>query len=445
MLLHSEKTSLAGSLRGLSSDEIVDFLSAYSLPQLQELRFDWSGCWARPTQIAPPGAWFVWLVLAGRGFGKTRIGAEWVREKKKTVGRIALVAPTSADVRDTLIEGESGIMACSTPWDRPVYQPSKRKLTWANGAVAYCFSAEEPERLRGPQHGAAWCDELAAWTYLEETWDNLLLGLRLGERPRVCATTTPKPRAMLRKLVKETTTEVTRGSTFDNLENLAPTFRELVLAKYEGTTLGRQELYAELLDETPGALWMRKTIEALRLKSAPPLVRIVVGVDPAATSGEGSAETGIVVSGIGDGTKAKRHGYVLEDCSLRGSPGAWAACAVKAFKKWKADRIIAEANNGGEMVEHTIHTVDPNVPVTLVHASRGKHTRAEPIAALYAQGRWHHVGGFPMLEDQMVGWVPGEISPDRMDAHVWAATALVDGGATGTPRLGTDDMVRSGE
>lgn len=441
----SEKTSLAASLRGRSSDEIVDFLSAYDLAQLQELRFDWSGFWARPSQIAPPGAWFVWLVLAGRGFGKTRIGAEWVREQKDKVGRIALVAPTTADVRDTLIEGESGIMACSPPWDRPVYQPSKRKLTWANGAVAYCFSAEEPERLRGPQHGAAWCDELAAWTYLEETWDNLLLGLRLGTDPRVCATTTPKPRAMLRKLVKDATTRVTRGSTYDNLENLAQTFREIVLAKYEGTTLGRQELHAELLDETPGALWLRKMVDALRLKSAPPLARIVVGVDPAATSGEGSAETGIVVDGIGDGTKATRHGYTLEDCSLRASPGVWAARAVKAFKDWKADRIIAEANNGGEMVEHTIHTVDPNVPVTLVHASRGKHTRAEPIAALYEQGRWHHIGGFPQLEDQMVGWVPGEPSPDRMDAHVWAATALVDGGATGTPKLGTDSMLQTRE
>ncbi|HEX6819540.1 MAG TPA: terminase family protein, partial [Ktedonobacterales bacterium] len=300
----------------------------------------------------------------------------------------------------------------------------KRRLTWPNGAMATLYSAEDPDQLRGPNHDAAWLDELAAWKYLRETFDMLMFTLRHGSDPRAVITTTPRPLPLLRELLASPTTHVTRGRTYDNAANLAPAFLHTIITKYQGTRLGRQELDAEILEDSDGALWSREQLEALRI--APPvreaMGRIVVGVDPAATSGAHADETGIVVCGASeDGTRA----FVLGDSSLRGSPHAWARAAVRAYHRWQADRIVAESNQGGEMVETTIHTIDPNVPVTLVHASRGKWVRAEPVAALFEQRRVYLVGTFPALEDQLVQWEPGESSPDRLDAMVWALTDLM--------------------
>jgi phage terminase large subunit-like protein len=401
---------------------IRDLLPHLSPEQRTLLAYDWPTI-ARPDQLAPPGDWRTWLVKAGRGWGKTRVGAEWVRGAKELVGRIALVAPTAADARDVMVEGESGILAISPASDRPVYEPSKRRLTWANGAIATTYSADEPDRLRGPQHDAAWADEVAAWRY-PQTWDMLMFGLRLGSDPRVVATTTPKMVPLMRAIGGDPTTVVTRGRTYDNAANLAPAFLAAIVRKYEGTRLGRQELEGEDLDDNPGALWQRAVIDELRVSTHPDLARVVVAIDPAATSSEDSDETGMTVEGLG----ANGHGYLLEDISIKGSPAAWGKAAVEAYHRHGADLIVAEANNGGEMISHVIHTIDRNIKVRLVHASRGKATRAEPIAALYEQGRYHHVGSFPLLEDQMCQWQPGMPSPDRMDAHVWAGTELMLGG-----------------
>ena len=375
------------------------------------------------------------MLLAGRGFGKTRTGAEYVRSrvKARSAGRIALVAPTAADARNVMVEGESGILAISAPADRPLYEPSKRRLTWPSGAVATLFSADEPERLRGPQHDAAWCDELAAWRY-PEAWDMLLLGLRLGQDPRVVVTTTPRPTKLIKGLLADPSVVVTRGSTYENRDNLAPAFIEEIIGRYEGTRLGRQELEAEILDDMPGALWTRGLIEAGRAREVPELMRVVVAIDPAASSGEAADETGIVVAGKDERGDA----WVLADASGRYSPGEWAKAAVAAFRAHRADRIVAEVNNGGEMVEAMLRMLDPGVPFTAVHASRGKRTRAEPVAALYEQGRAHHVGALPQLEDQMCGFSARDVdrrlaggSPDRVDALVWALTDLFF-----EPRLG---------
>lgn len=393
--------------------------------EAKALLYDWK-FWARPKQLAPEGNWRTWLILAGRGWGKTRTGAEWVRGLVESgkAKRIALVAPTAADARDVMVEGESGILAIAPPWNRPVYEPSKRRLTWPNGAIATTYSADEPDRLRGPQHDAAWADELAAWRY-PDAWDMLMFGLRLGKDPRVIVTTTPKPVKVIRDLVEDPTTVVTRGSTYENIANLAPAFVEQIIAKYEGTRLGRQELYAEILDDVPGALWSRAVIDGLRVKEALELRRIVVAIDPAVTSEEGSDETGIIVAGVGyDG-----HGYVLKDLACRASPNDWARRAVEAYYRYEADAIIGEVNNGGDLVETVIRTVDRNVPFKAVRASRGKAVRAEPVAALYEQGRVHHVGTFDVLEDQLCAITPdgyqGAGSPDRADALVWALTELM--------------------
>lgn len=393
--------------------------------ELAVLEYDWK-FWGRKTQIEPGGNWLYWLILAGRGFGKTRSGAEWVRSVVEScqAKRIALVAPTAADARDTMVEGESGILAISPPWNRPIYEPSKRRLTWPNGAIATLFSAEEPNRLRGPQHDAAWCDEIAAWKYPTETWNMLLFGLRLGKYPRAVITTTPRPIPIVRELVADRRTIVTKGTTYENQKNLAPSFVEKIISKYEGTRLGRQELNAEILEDNPDALWQRNAIEAHRVSSFPNLVRIVVGVDPAVTSSRGSDDTGIVVAGI----DAQRHAYVLGDYSCHTTPKEWALEAVSAFHKHNADRLVGEVNNGGELVETTIRTIQPDIPYKAVHASRGKQVRAEPISSLYEQGRVHHVGCFPALEDQMCEWIPGSgKSPDRVDALVWALTELFGG------------------
>lgn len=395
--------------------------------EAERLLHDWR-FWARPNQMAPAGDWRVWLILAGRGFGKTRTGAEWVKDKVRHVGRLALVAETAADARDVMVEGESGILATSPKSFKPKYESSKRRLTWPNGAIATTYSAEDPEQLRGPQHGGAWADELAKWRYAQDTWDNLMLGLRLGDRPRAVVTTTPRPIPLLREMLKDKTVAVTSGSTFENLMNLAPSFRHDVVSRYEGTRLGRQELYAELLDDVPGALWQRGMIEQSRVRSAPPLTRVAVAIDPAVTSGEKSDETGMVVGGVDKFWQ----GYVLADLSCRLSPDGWARRALDAYDQYEADIIVAEVNNGGDLVESVLKAAAaamkrPMPPYKKVHASRGKRSRAEPVALLYEQERVHHVGMFPLLEDQMCVFVPDETetSPDRVDALVWLITELM--------------------
>lgn len=384
---------------------------------------------ARENQLPPPGDWRTWLLLAGRGFGKTRTGAEWVHANVHRYGRWHLVGPTASAVRDVMVEGESGVMATATADNRPKYEPSKLRLTWPNGAVASLFSADEPDRLRGPQCEAAWADEIATWRY-PDAWDMLQLGLRLGPDPRQIVTTTPRNVKVIRDLIADPNTTVVRGSTYENRANLADAFFSQIVSRYEGTRLGRQELYAELLTDTPGALWKASDIDHDHVPPRrhfegaiqPDFRRVVVAVDPAVTSGESADETGIVVAGVASDGR----GYVLADYSMRGTPDAWARAAVKAYHDHKADRIVAESNNGGEMVSLTIRTVDASVPVRLVQASRGKRTRAEPVAALYEQGKVTHLVPMPQLEDQMTGFTPDSSdSPDRMDALVWALTDLM--------------------
>ncbi len=421
------QNSLALSLASLPDSLRRDALASLSPGALAALKHDWR-FWGRPDQITPPGNWRTWLILAGRGWGKTRTGAEWVREQIESgrCGRLALVAPTAADVRDVMVEGESGILAICPDGKRPEYKPSIRRLEWPNGAMATLYSAEEPDRLRGPQHDGAWCDELAAWFY-PEAWDMLQMGMRLGNDPRAIVTTTPRPTAIVKRLLADPTTHATRGSTFDNRANLAPAFMDAIIARYQGTRLGRQELYAELLEDVEGALWSRELLDRLRVQSAPELKRVVVAIDPAVTNEADSDETGIVVAGLGmDG-----HGYILDDLSGRHSPLEWAQRAINAYRTQRADRIVAEVNNGGQLVEVNLRTVDRNVAYKGVHAAKGKRTRAEPIAALYEQGKVHHVGEFARLEDQLCTWNPldGDKSPDRLDALVWALSEVMLGAA----------------
>ena len=415
-------------------------------PQLHDrLRHDWKS-WARPEQLAPPGNWRTWLILAGRGYGKTRAGAEFVRGEAESgrASRIALVAPTAADARDVMVEGESGILAIAPNWCRPVYEPSKRRITWPSGALATVYTADEPERLRGPQHDRFWCDEPASWRY-PDAWDMLQFGMRLGESPRGVVTGTPKPIKLIRDLVKSPTCVVTRGSTFDNAPNLAPAFLDAIRAKYEGTRLGRQELYAEILDDVPGALWTRANVDALRVDKHPDLARVVVAVDPSGGHTEDNDEQGIVVVGLGvDG-----HAYVLSDRTCRLSPDGWGRRAITAYGDYSADRIVYEQNYGGEMCEHVLATsakaAGVRVATKMLHASRGKVQRAEPVAALYEQGRVHHAGAFNELEDEMCMFTPlgFDGSPNRVDALVWAVTELmlhepvtIDGEITAGARRG---------
>ncbi len=380
--------------------------------------------WARDSQIAPPGDWSVWLLMAGRGFGKTRTGAEWVRSRVEsgTAKRIALVARTPADVRDVMIEGDSGLLSVCPPSNRPKYEPTKRRLTWPNGAFALAFSSHEPDQLRGPQFDAAWCDELASWEYPRETWDNLMFGLRLGQRPQSVVTTTPRPLELLRELADRDDVHVTRGSTYENRRFLAPSFLRQIERRYQGTDTGRQEIFAELLEEAEGALWRRDWID--HAETAPDLNRIVVAIDPAMSSRPDSAETGIIVAG----TDSDLRGYVLEDGSGRMSPDEWARRAIDLYDRHSAGRIIGERNNGGDLVGSVLKTASGGrtLPIRLVSASVGKYARAEPVAALYQQGRVSHVGSFPQLEDQLCTWEPGaSTSPDRMDALVWALSDLI--------------------
>lgn len=366
------------------------------------------------------------LYLAGRTMvptHNTRIGAEWIRDGAETgCRRMALVGATDDEVRKTMVEGESGILACSRPDFYPRWETSKIQLRWPNGAIATGYSGANPEGLRGPNSDRAWCDELAAWKYPRKTWDNLLLGLRIGKNPRAVITTTPKPIRLLREIRDSKLTALLTGSTYENLPNLSDTFRRVILDKYEGTTLGEQELYAKLLDEAPGALWKRiKDIERHRVDKAPHFVKAAVAIDIATTDKETSDETGIVWGGLGE----NGHGYTCGDLTLKGSPDTWARAAVDCYLVNQLDAIVYEANQGGDLVAHTIRTIDPNVPVIPVWASRGKRTRAEPIAALAEQGRIHHVGVHAELEDELVNWVPGVgDSPNRLDAHVWLMTYL---------------------
>lgn len=368
--------------------------------------------------------------MAGRGFGKTRTGAEWVREQAKVSNFVNLIGATADDARDIMIEGESGLLAVCPDHERPRYIPSKRRLEWPNGAKSLIFTADEPERLRGKQHEKLWCDEVAAWRY-PESWAQAKFGLRLGKNPQACLTTTPKPSKLIKEIVSDPATFVTRGSTYDNRTNLAPSFFAAIIKTYEGTRIGRQELNAEILDDNPSALWQRKNIDELRVKEPPRMKRVVVAVDPAVTSSDESDETGIVAAGIGIDDQF----YILSDASLIASPQQWARAAIDEYLEFKADRLVAEVNNGGDLVEAVIRQVDRNVSYKKVHASRGKTIRAEPIAALYEQGRVHHVGAFNKLEDQMCEFNPMEPtasgSPDRMDALVWALTELSDTTTTG--------------
>jgi len=391
---------------------------------------------ARAAQLPPDGVWRVWLLMAGRGAGKTRAGAEWTHARMQAgCKRFALVAPTAADARDVMIEGDSGLLAVADRvGERLLYEPSKRKVTWPNGGMALAFSADEPERLRGPQFEYAWCDEIGSWRYPERAWSNLLFGLRLGVDPRLIATTTPRPTALVRDLVKQPTTILTRGTTYENMANLAPAYRDVV-ARYEGTRLGRQELMGELLTDTPGALWTYELIERARVKDedAPEYARVVVAIDPAVSTNEESNETGIIVAG----KDHAQHGYVLADRSGRYTPHEWATIALNSFDEFEADAIVIETNQGGDMAVQTIHSVRPGAPVKRVHASRNKITRAEPVSSLYEQNKIHHVGGFPRLEDQLTTYVVGMTSPDRLDALVWAMTDLL---VTGKKPIGAFDL-----
>ena len=388
-----------------------------------------------PSFLLPGGPWGIWLVMGGRGAGKTRTGAEWVRGMvhggpsfaEPRVGRVALVGETFAAVRDVMIEGPSGVLAVhELRSERPTWSPSLRRVAWPNGAVAFAFSSEDPDGLRGPQFEAAWGDEVAKWRHPQETWDTLQFGLRLGPRPQEVLTTTPRPIPLLRALLADSRVAVSRSRTADNADHLAPGFADGLAARYGGTRLGRQELDGELIHERPDALWDRLRLEAARVPAAPDLARIVVAVDPPVSSGPRADACGIVAAGIdGDG-----HGYVLADASLRGAkPGDWAEKAIAAYRRWSADVLVAEANQGGEMVRTVIAQVDGAVPVVAVHATRGKYVRAEPVALLYEQGRVHHVGAFPELEDELCDFGPGGLSsgrsPDRMDALVWALTHLM--------------------
>ena len=402
------------------TDDLARLLSSMTNAQALACLYDWP-IWAREKQLPPRWNWTIWLILSGRGFGKTRTGAEWVREQvKKGARRVAIVGATAADARDVMIEGDSGILSVCPPDEKLEYEPSKRRVTWENGAIASVYTADEPDRLRGPQHDIAWLDELAAWRYMRESWDNIMMGLRTGQSQAV-ATTTPRPLDLLRELIKRDDVAVVRGSTYENMENLSPAFKKQVLEQYEGTRIGRQEISGEILDDVPGALWKRSDVEDARVRELPDMRRIIVSVDPAVSNTESSDHTGIIICGLGtDG-----RGYVLADESLRASPARWAQTVGKVYDDWKADKIIAEKNQGGDMVDYTIKSYDANLPVKLVNATRGKRTRAEPIASLYEQGRVKHHGAFTKLEDELCTWDGTGSSPDRLDAMVWGITELM--------------------
>ena len=430
----------ADTLRQLPAPKVKELFDELGPQKVEELKHDWN-FWARDNQLEPDSSdWNTWFINAGRGFGKTRSGVEWVRENvKRGCKRIAAVASTNSDIERVMVKGESGFLSVCWKGDRtyagkkmgfPEWSPTKRTLTWENGAQVQFFSAEEPERLRGPQFELAWCDETAAWNKDMDTWSMLQFCMRLGKHPRIMVTTTPKPTKLIRQILKDTKTVVTTGSTFDNSANLAGTYLKAVKEQYEGTRLGRQELYAEVLEEAQGALWTTAMLDDASGKheAVPDLSRIVVALDPAVTSNAESDMTVIVFAGIDVNGVA----YVLGDYTDRLSPQGWASKAIELYHQYQADRIIAEVNQGGDMVKTTIHGEDETVPYKAVRASRGKFARAEPISALYERNLVKHVSNPPdgatlnELETQMRTWEPlGSIgSPDRLDALVWAITDL---------------------
>lgn len=418
--------SKAEIIAALPDHERAKFLASLTEKEADELLYAWRGFFARPEQIAPDGDWDIWLVLAGRGFGKSRTGAEWVREQVDAgAQRIALVAETQKDLEEVMVEGDSGLLSVFPPHQRPIYKKKPVQLTFHTGAIALGYNATQPDQLRGPQFDAAWCDETAKWRYARQTFDQLQFGLRLGKHPKQIHTTTPRPIPLIKEIVagKEGKVAITRGHTLDNASNLAKPFLAKIRERYENTRLGRQELAGEILGDLPGALWTLDKIDLYRITQPPTLERIVVAVDPATSNEEKSDEHGIIVAGIAD-----REGYVIEDGSLRGSPTEWARRAVALFDKHQADAIVIEKNQGGDMCAHTLRSVRPDLPVREVWASRGKHVRAEPIAALYEQGRVHHVGGFAEVENQLTQFTSagyeGEGSPDRADALIWALSEL---------------------
>lgn len=381
------------------------------------------------------------------------MGSEWVRKlaNENPGCRIALVAETAADARDVMIKGDSGLLNCDPNLTEDSWSPTNRCLTWPNGSKAYTYNGTTPDQLRGPQHHFAWVDELAKFEYMQDAWDQTQFGLRLGMHPQCLVTTTPRPLPLIKKLIADEDTVVTRGSTLDNQANLAANTVKQLYNRYGGTRLGRQELEGEILGDIPGALWNRDSIDGTRLKQLPDdldLERVIVAVDPATSSEEGADEHGIVVVGMARDKDGYARGYVLEDGTCKGSPETWANAAVKLYRKWQADKIVAEKNQGGEMVLSVLRSVDRSVPVKLVHASRGKVVRAEPISSLYEQGRVHHVGRFDLLEDQMCIFSVDNIrnsstgSPDRVDALVWGLTEIFEK-ITGRRRLreNTDEIV----
>jgi phage terminase large subunit-like protein len=406
--------------------------------------YDWPVWIARDSQLLPEGDWLLWLLCCGRGFGKTRTGSETIRwwVEEKATSNYALVAPTAAQARDVMVEGESGLLSVFPPHRRPEYEPSKCKITFHTGATAHLYSADEPDRLRGVQHGKAWADEVSTWRRGTEAWRNLLLGLRLGKRPQVIATRTPRPNSLTIELLKGRLVEqgkavITRGSSHENRANLPASYSQTILSPYEGTRLGRQEIEGELLEDVPGALWTYGLLDDCRIERAPDdLASVVVAIDPAMSTGEDSNETGLIVVAKG----ADGHGYVLADGSGKYSPHGWAERAKWLKTQCHADRYVCEVNNGGDLVEGTLRIIDPYAKVIKVHASRGKLTRAEPVAALYEQRKVHHVDphgdAFRILVDQMATFVPGVpapredltkrgwTSPDRMDALVWGCYEL---------------------
>ena len=415
----------------LPEDQRDSFVAKLTPSQAAEILYDWT-IWARPNQLPAPAFLddliTIWFCMCGRGWGKTSVGAQaTVEAYRRGYGNMALIGRTPADVRDVMIEGPSGILLNTHPQDRPKYEPTKRLLTFPNGAKARTFSGANPEQLRGPQHDFVWGDELAAWDYPSLTWDNMMLGLRMG-RPKAVITSTPKPIQVVRDILAREDVLLTRGSTYDNIENLPVAFAEFILSKYENTTTGQQEILGLLLEEAEGALWKRALITANRIDDLPNnILRRVVAIDIATTSNEDSDETGIVGAAVDDRTPP--HGYIIADASGRYSPEQWASRGINLMRSIGGDRLIGETNQGGDLIATTLRIVDPNVSYKGVHASQGKNARAEPIVALYEQGRIHHVGAFAELEDQLCTWEPmsGDKSPDRLDALVWALTELMLG------------------
>ncbi len=416
-----------GEILKLRPGERATVIAEMTTKECSKILYDWN-LWARPDQEPPPGDWIVWLILAGRGAGKTRAGAETVRRWSQDFPIVNLIGPTADDVRDVMVLGESGLLNICPPDERPRFLASAGRLEWPNGAISQLFSAEEPDRLRGKQHMKLWCDELAAWRRAE-AFDQAMFGLRLGDRPQMIVTTTPRPTKIIKQLADDKDTIVTRGSTFDNRGHLARAFLERITKRYEGRVIGRQELFAEIVEETPGSLWTRALIERQRVKAedAPnEFSEVVVAVDPPARSGRKADECGIVIAGRASGGKI----YVLADMTSQGdTPSAWAARVGAAYRGFGANRVVAEINNGGEMVAAVLRQAEPHLPVRAVTATRGKFLRAEPVAAAYERGLVFHVGAFEKLEDQLCALTPdfdrAVGSPDRADALVWALSDLL--------------------